>query len=339
MYKPKHFTPTGKKGGIAPIKIVAAVVVLLLLYSAYSLLQNGVTNITSMTSVSLQTNQTISVRIYGGDPIAIRLQGSTSSSTRLYVTRLPVLYGPVSSVSLSPANGANVSSNGTRIADMNLKLESSGPDSAKIDITPLPSALAILASSSISVLTPVSFYSSSPVNVTTTATTTISQSGTTTSPTTTIAQSGNTLVMQQALNLMNGTTVGLLMKHYKALYLADAGCTENAYDSAYQNNYFTSPPGYASFENASLYTPRDLSINETLLPAKNTVKISYSTVSPSPLSTGLALTAIINTSAVSYLKNVSFIGVYSGLNYSVLNKSYTFQNGVGSSCGAWIPPN
>ncbi len=344
MFKPKHFNPPGRSGGIAPWKVVAAVVVLIVLvYAAYSLLQPGVTNISSTTSMSIQQNQTVTVSVYGGSPIAIRLQKTSSSSAGFYVTRLPVLYGPIVSVFLNSNGGANVSSNGTRIADMNMKLDSSDAGSARIDITPLPTALAIRPSPNIQILTPVNFYSQQPgANSVLTATTTIgtgpSSTSTSTVATTTVVLSSGAQLMQQALSLMNGTTVGILMKHYKALYIADAGCSESTYNTTYMNNYYTQPPAYASYANASLYTPRDLEINETLLPAKNTVRINYTTLSPSPLSTGPALTVIVNTSALSYLKSISYVGVFGGLNYTVLNASYTFQKGIGNSCGAWIPP-
>lgn len=342
MFKPKHFTPPGRNGSIAPWKIVAAfVVIALLLYAAYSLLQPGVTNIASTTSMSMQQNQTVTVSLYGGAPIAIRLQKTSTSSASFYVTRLPVLYGPIVSVLLSTNGGANVSSNGTRIADMNVKLDSSDTESAKIDITPLPGTLAIRPSSGIQILAPVNFYSQQPgSNSIQTVTTTIGagSSSTSTTATTTIALSSSAQLMQQALTLMNGTNIGILMKNYKALYLADAGCSESTYDTAYMNNYYTSPPGYASYENATLYTPRDIAINETLLPAKNTVRINYTTLSPSQLSTETALSAIVNTSAPSNPKSVTYEGIFYSLNYTALNASYTFQKNIGNNCGAWIPP-
>ena len=114
-----------------------------------------------------------------------------------------MLYGPIISVFLSSNGGANVSSNGTRIADMNIKLDSSDTGSAKIDITPLPVALAIRPSPSIQILTPVNFYSQQPgSNSAQTTTTTIGPGSTSTSTTatTTVALSSSAQLMQQALS-------------------------------------------------------------------------------------------------------------------------------------------
>jgi hypothetical protein len=332
----KPVMPAKKRSGVAPWKPIAVVLVAILIYAVYSMMQPGALAINSITSIPLQTNQTVLITMYGGDPVAIKLQRASDTGATLLVTRIPVLYGPVSSVSLAPAGGANVSSNGTRMADMNVKLSGSSPDRAEIQITPLPSALAISASSSISVLSPASFSSPTITNVTIT-TTTVASTSTSTAPTTSVALTGNALLFQQAMTLMNSTNVGVLMKNYKTLYRADIGCNSITYNTTYFANYHTSPPTVLDYANASALSIRDLSINETLLPALNNVRITYSTLSPSSLSTGPALIAVINTTALSYLKSTSYVGAFQGLNYTRLNASYSFQKAIGNNCGAWIP--
>lgn len=326
--------------GVAPWKVVAAiVVVLILIYSAYSLMQPGTTAISAMTSLSISANQTVLVRLYSSNPIAIRLQSASNSSALFYITTMPVLYGPVSSVVLMPTVGANVSSNGTRIADMNLKLVGTGMKGATIDVTPLPASLGILASPSILILAPAAFFSSASSNMTLATSTTLSTSSSTIpQATTTIVQNSTASLLQQALSLMNGTEQGMLMKEYKTLYISDIGCSETTYNSTYNIVYGTLPPAFNSYYNTSQLIPRDLTINETALPAKDNVQITYSTLSESSESTGPALVATINTVAPLYLKSLNFVGVYMGLNYSTLNSSYAFQRSIGNNCDAWIPP-
>jgi hypothetical protein len=314
-------------------RIGAIIIILLMLYGAYALTQNGTISITSKESVSLLLNQTAFINLYGKTPIAIRLQNTSGTGATFYITRMPLLYGPVASVMLSPYAEANVSSNGTQVADVSIRLMNSSSTGAAIDVVPVPLGIGIKASAGISLLPPLSFSAQVNAIILTTTTITIS---TTSLSTTTITTNSTLVLFQQALNDINQTNIGALMKLYKALYIKSAKCNASAYNATYKIYHITLPPAPVSFVNISPFSPINLTISESKLAAKNNVMITYSTVSHDSSTTGPAVSAIINTSNISFLKSISYVGIYTGLNFSILNSSYSFQSKIAGSCGALI---
>jgi len=319
---------------IKKVALVAAA--LLLVYLVYSALQPGVTNITSSQSLSVGLNQTLLMRMYGGEAIAVKLVRASNFSSTFYITRLPILYNSIMSLTLNRAASANVSSNGTSVADFNLMLSSSNANGASIVVSPLPASLGIGRSASILILPPANFsFHVSASNTVTLSTTT----STTSLTSTTTVHNATAELLSQAMVLANQTSIGTLMNRYNALYMRDTRCNQSIYNSTYYSYYHSNPPAPASFANMSALTPTSLSITESALTTPNNVQITYSTVSPSSESTGAAVLVVINASStLYYLKSVVYVGIYQGLNYTRLNNSYTFQNRILNFCGAYISP-
>jgi len=333
-----HFKSPLHKAGphISAKKAAFVVVALLLVYLVYSALQPEVVDITSARTVSLSLNQTVLMRMYGGEAIAVKLVSTSNFSSKFFITRLPILYSSVISVTLNQASSANVSSNGTSAADMNLKLSSSNSKGASIFISPLPANLGIGRSGSITILPPANFtFRVSTGNTITLSTTT----STTSLTTTTTIHNATAELLQQAMTLANQTSIGTLMNKYNLLYAKDAKCNQSIYNATYNTYYHSNPPAPASFANMSRLTPTSIGITESVLTTPNNVQITYSTLSPSADSTGPAVMVIINASStLYYLKSVVYVGIYQGLNYTLLNNSYDFQSKILNFCGAYISP-
>ncbi len=316
-------------------QLIAIVVALMIIYIAYGFLSPSVTDISSSSTLSLSQNQTRFVTVYSGSPAAIKLSSTSPAGASFIITSVPVLYGPVVSFALAPDASLNVSTDGSKTADMNIRLVSSTAAGATVEITPFLSELGVKPSSGVTLLNPASLSNiGSSSNSTLTTVTTVS-----TQTTTVAAHNSSQILFQQALSLLNKTGPGILMKEYKTLYQKDVSCTPALYNSTYATYYSGSkPPAPVSFSNVSAHTPTDVTLNLTALTAKDNVLVTYSTVSPSADSTGPAIIAIINTSSASFLRNLTYTGLYTGLNYSILNSSYSFQSKILNACGALISP-
>jgi hypothetical protein len=316
-------------------QLAGLIVALLALYVIYGIFVQNVVTVTSSMSLSLSTNQSQFIRIYNGSIADIKLRSSSGTNATFYITSVPVLYGPVVFFQLKPLSSLNVSSAGSQTADMNIRLVSSSGSGVTVEITPLTASLGIKPSSSITLLNPASLGSISISNVTVPAISTVSTAST--SLTTTISTNTTQGLFQQALALFNNTGTGMLMREYAALYRKDVACTPSVYNSTYFQYSNKQPPAPVDFANISSQTPTNIVYNESKL-SKTNVLITYSTVSPSPSTTGPAVLAIINTSSASFVQSLSYTGVYAGFNYTILNNSYSFQSKILNNCGAYISP-
>lgn len=318
-------------------QILGLVVLLIIIYLVYGALSSATITINSARSLSLSVNQTLFVQIYNGTTTALKLHSLSATGATFYVIKVPVLYNPLVTFSLSPLSSVNVSSDGSKTADMNIQLISTSASGATVEVTPLEAALGIRPSSSILLQNPAGLgvTQSASLNLTATQTTT---TVTTVSSTTTVAQNSNAALLQSALRLANLSGIGGVIAGYNKLYMKDTACDQSVYDITYKVYYGSLPPPPESFANMSFFTPTMINVTESLLPEKNNVKITYSTVSPSPETTGPAVIVVVNTSSASYLKNVTFTGIYQGWDVSLLTSTYDFQNGLGGSCGAYISP-
>lgn len=317
---------------------VALVVVLIIAYLAYGFLFPAVITVTNTRSFSLGINQTQFIRLYNGSTVALKLRSASAQSASFYISRVPVLYSPVVSLSLSPLGSLNVSTDGSNTADMNMLLLTTSNRSVTVQITPLAAAFGIKSSPGISLLIPSSLTSagsgSGNLNVVTSTTT-----STVTTAVSTVAQNTTQVLFQSALKIINKTNIGILMKNYNKLYSEDVACSQTAYNSAYNIYYHTLPSGPTSFANISAETPTAITISENALTVKNRVRITYSTVSSFAETTGPAVLATVNTSSSTLTTyNFTSTGIYSGLNYTVLNNAYAFQSAVIGYCGAYISP-
>lgn len=330
-----------KMKGIA----IAAMIFIVAVLAAYLAIQPGVTAVTSMATVYLKANQTSYFGILGS-VVAIRLQAYSGGSATLYASQSPVLFGPISVISLAPGASANVSSGGSGVADMNVRLVSGSASGVTLAITPLQSSLGVRASGGISLLNPISFGSngSSAQSGNASVTTTVPAKGsattsTTVSTVTTTVQSQPALLRAEALNAANSSTIGKLMLGLKALYVLDANCDANTYAITYDAYYNSMPPASVSFSNVSEYTPTGLVANATELGASS-FKVTYSTVSHSPETTGPAVTLTVNTTTGA-VTNPKFMGnVFMGFTTTQLTQLYDFQSSIpdGNPCAAFIAP-
>ena len=315
-------------------QILALVVALIAIYIVYGVLVPSVIPISSTRTVTLALNQTQFIKIYNGSTAALELRSASVSGASFYITSVPALYNPVVAFTLAPVTSLNVSTGGSTDSDMNIRLISSSNSSATVEITPLFVALHIRPSSSVVLLNPSSLSSIGSGGLSTISTI----STTSTASTTTIVQNATQSLYQKALTLMNKTGPGMVLKGYSALYKRDVACTSSVYNSTYFSYYNKKPPAPVDFYNLTVHTPTGITINESALKAKDNVLITYSTVSPSPDTTGPAVLSIINTSSSNFLSSLTYTGLYAGLNYSTLNSSYAFQSKILNDCGAYITP-
>jgi hypothetical protein len=325
-----------KARGIA----IAAVVLLIAIFAAYFVTQPGVTEITTTKTVTLYSNQTSYIGI-PSSVVALRLQISSASQATFYASQTPVLLGSVSLFSLAPGASANVSSAGSGSADMNIRLVSSTATAAVVAITPLSPSLGVRTSGMVSVMNPIAFGTAnvaagSGVNsVGGAAQTTLS----TTVPTVTTSVQPTVSAAQQALNISNGTALGKLMVNFNNLYKSGKTCDPNTYNITYVRYYSSMPTGPASFYNASQLTPTAMVASAVQTGASGNYKVTYSTVSPSPDTSGPAVTLSVNVATAS-ISNTTFMGVFMDLNYTTVSQIYSFQSTIPNSnhCAAYIPP-
>ena len=237
-----------------------------------------------------------------------------------------------SAVSLTSGSSASVSSAGSAISDINVKLESSSSSGASIDMTPLPAALSVAPSSSVSVLNPAALGGSNANTSAITLATTVS----TTSATTTVQNTAATQE-QQALSIANTSSTGLLMKKYKALYDSDTACSASVYATTYSLYYGLVPAVPNDFANVSAFTPTDLTVSVSPVSGSR-YNVTYSAVSHSQYTSGPAVILTVDTSSSSVVAT-KFTGLYTGLGYATINSTYLFQSGVANkACGALISP-
>jgi hypothetical protein len=307
--------------------------------AVYYSIGQGVPQITQTQSVYLQSNQTSYFSIFGY-LVAIKLVSSSNYGATLYVSRVPILMGPVSTVFLNAGSSASMSSAGSQTADMNVKLLSSSSSGASLAITPLPASLSISTSSTVTVLSPAPLVAGSasmssnanPNSITSYNTITTSISVTTT------VQNAAATQQQQALSIANGSSTGALMRKYKALYNSDTSCSASAYSATYALYYGIAPSAPNDYANVSAMTPTDITVNASLISGSQ-YKVTYSTVSRSSLSTGPVAIITVDTSS-RLVVSTTFAGIFRGLSYATINSTYAFQNGVlNKACGAFISPH
>ncbi len=330
--------PGINKAPMAAAKRIAGLIAVLAIIWFFLNQGQGTISIASAKSITLSPNQTVFVRIFNGSVSAIKLVVSSPTSASFYVSKVPVLYGPVISFTMGTLTGLNVSSDGSNMADMNIFLGSSSNKSVTIQVSPLLSTLGVRPSPLIKRLSPASL-GGGLTTIVTLSTSTVASTSTSTAESTTMAQNATAALFQQSMTLINQTSIGALMKKYNLLYEKDTACNQSIYNASYLASYGSPPPAPVSFENVSSQTPTSIAISETKLAAANNVRIVYSTVSPSALTSGPAVIAMVNTSAQAYLRNVTYTGLYSGFSYTILNDSYTFQSRINNNCGAYISPH
>lgn len=322
------------------VYIVAAIVVILLLYSLYSLFfGNQLSTISNNSTFTLPVNGTKNFKFQNGQSYyALFLKSSSSSSATIYVTGAPLLSKPVVAMVLTSKQSADINPDGSGPATMHITLLSSNQSGAQVSVAAVLPSLNLRPSPGVLIINPVTFYQSSITNNSNTInvvfTSSVSTSSTSTSITTSInSTTSNALV---ALRLANSTLAGSLMNSYSNLYIKDKACNQSVYNTTFTKYWSAyTPTGAFDFLNASKGTPRNVTKNVVGVqgPLYN---VTYSTNSKISQTTGPALVLEFNLTSQLIVKT-AFRGAYQGLNYTTLNKTYNFQNSINNFCGAYIP--
>ncbi|MDE1825560.1 MAG: hypothetical protein KGH61_03875 [Candidatus Micrarchaeota archaeon] len=316
--------------------IIGIVILLAIAYFAVSgiIYGNGTSSISATQSFSLAPNGSMLFTLPGNPrTYSLFLKSSSDVGATFYISAVPILANPISVVTLNTLGSSNLSSGAGSVADMHMDLLSSSEAKASFEITPILTSLGLKVSGNVYLMNPVVPGESSSSSA---------SSGATTVPTTTIVQSGPTTTIQsQSANnptvmaLVNNTSLGKLMLNYKALYIKDQACTSSGYSSAYRQAIGSAPGGPNSFANVSKFTPTNVNITTSKV-SGSTYNITYSIAAPSAQAAGMAIILQMNSSSAVVLSQ-KFIGPYQGLNYTVLESQFNYQNGLTGDCGAYIP--
>ncbi|MDE1846868.1 MAG: hypothetical protein KGH52_02290 [Candidatus Micrarchaeota archaeon] len=325
------------------IYIIGIIILVGIIYLAASAVLSGGTvyHISNPTSIMLPVNGSAYFTLPGdSSEYSVFLKSATSSSATFYISGLPILVRPISSVTLSGTGSANVSSSGGSIANMNIALQSVSSGSATFELSSIATTLGIRPSASISIINPATGQGSAVTTVVTTATTTVSSSGTsstvtTTTATTTISNVVSAATQQQVMGLVNNTPLGTLLKNFGVIYAKDTLCAPSIYNQTYQTKFGSLPSGPNTFANLAQVTPTSLpwAISKA---GTNTFNVTYSTVAPSAQATGSVVVIQINNST-AVINSEKFIGNWAGLNYTLLNAQYNYALGINNNCAADIP--
>ncbi len=316
--------------------IIIVIIIAALLWVGFS---NSASSISSPTTLTLSNNQSAYFKLPGSDnTYVIFLSSSSNSTSTFYITGTPVLVKPISSVTLGAASSANVSTDGSRIANVQIKLISTKTGSAQVQLTPLPSSLSIRPSGSVSLISSANgtayqtTLATTSTQTTSIATTTASGSGTTTAASTSLA----TTTVQQiptssVLAVANSSQAGALMIKYDELYTQDQGCTPSAYNVTYQQYFHTAPSGPESYTNVSAVTPISISAVITSTGA-NLYNVSYDPILPTMVKAHYIVVIQVNMTSSTATK----FTYDTGLNYTALDQQYSLQSSFTGLCGAYI---
>ncbi len=339
-------------GKIATTVTLAVIVIAIIAYLALS--WHGVPVVSLNQTVSLALGKSSYFKLKGqSGTFAMFLQNSSSKYSVIYMSEVPVLTNPISELTLYNGSQLNASTSLSPVADLAVKLLSSGNTSAKVVLTLIPAVYGIKTSPSIIISNPASFYSGSGKTETTPASSAASvtpsssagkTSGTSSGPssstsgtstTTTSAISPVKTPIENISSILNYTYIGSLMHNYSILYSSDKACTSSEYNTSFLEFIHQSPTGPSSFKNVSAATPAGFTANATVVDKNNYLVIYLPMVSAQGLR-GTAVSFNLDSSTAT-ITNLNFNGIYQGLNYTSLLNSYRFQKGLSGSCGAYMP--
>ncbi len=265
---------------------------------------------------------------------SLMLKNFSQSGASFYLTSLPVLTSAVKVLNIPEGSSLNVSTTGSNIADLNIKLLSTGTSGVSVVLTKIPLFNKVPQSSGISLIPAPDFIQQSTYKNSTIKIVTSTSTSTTSTSTTTINASAP---LQQALTIASETKLGVLMNNYKQLYEKDTACNASIYNLTYEKYTNVAPSGQSTFANVSLATPRTVNVTVTKM-SNGMYNVTYSTISHSKYTTGPAATLILNLSnSVAPVVSMKFEGIYYGLNFTIINSAYNFQSSIQNFCGAYIP--
>ncbi len=323
----------GAQRGTSPLFaiILVAIAAIVVIAVAYLYYASGTPVIIYNRTITLHANQSSYFAI-NGVKMAIMLSKISSSKAYLSLGKSPIIANPIYGFSMYSGHTVNLSSSGSSIANIQVKLINLTNSSSTIEIIKIPEGFSV-ASGGFNTTYPVPLYlfnqtSSKASNQSTpeTTTTIVQSSG---SP----SSSGTSNADAAVISVANSTYIGKLMLGLNQLYSQGKGCTETLYNTALSQYKGENPTGPLSFLNASAETPTGITQNVANINGA-VYYINY-TVSLPHRSPMLSLSMKLN-STTAVISSVSFSGAFQGLNYTTLNKEYTFQSSINNACAAYI---
>ncbi len=321
--------------------IVIAIAVLILLSLG------GVNKITQEQTFILKQGSTLQFALPSyQSTFSFYLNNVTNSSAGILISQSPVLSSTIVSFILNPNSTLNISTFGNSNADLQVKLINSNSTYAKVQLTPIPSGLTIPVSYNIRSSQPSSPSQSQSNNQVTTVQSTSSQSSSqstseSTSPTTVVSTpvttttSSNQNIPQSIVNDASNSSIGKLTSNINVLYDEETQCTESLYNQTILADTGIKPVGPFSYANVTLNTPT--TITQVITgPINSNYIVNYTSKSKIAQYSGTAISLLLNGSTGT-ISNIKFMGIFQGINYTDLENTYNFQNGVGNACAAYIP--
>ncbi len=324
-------------------KAVIAVAVIILLFIGIAVLafsSNGAASITGSQSYIINKGSTLRFYTQNSSIFSMFLGNSSANSASIYLSQYPILTNPITEVTGASGSSFNLSTSGSDMADINLKIISSNGSSAKIQLTSLPSGLSIHSSplAVIVVPGPLPNGGASIQAATTTITTTTVPPANTTRPantlqsTTTIAQTSQ--VPQTIVSLAETTNIGVLMGNLEALYAQEPKCSEATYNQTFETYLHRSPTGPFSFANATADTPTSVNATIRSTSTSGIYLVNYSVSVPTKRLSGTVISFDMDSSGA--ISNLKFLGIFNGENYTTINEAYQSQSSIGNACAAYV---
>ncbi len=325
------------------IALVVIVIVVIALY-AYFVLQvnqtviNG-TEVVNITSTGALYN--INSKQYYISLAHVSLSGAKAD---IHISELPIFINPLLNVTLTLNNITKLNV-GTNYSNIGMQLQSIGPSSVTVQISPIETSLDIAPDSNkISAVWTMLSNSTSGTGVhssTTVGTTTTIASGGTTSATTTqsttTVQATNQTAASLASTLKHYNLYGLML-NFSFLYDNTSNCNHVLYNNAYFRYYSTMPsPGQQTdYVNVSQFVPYNLSSTTTNLGGGNFELVYRTKTLNETFNNQIALEINVSTSSSS-ITGTSFLEAFQGLNYTVLRSNYQRAQSIGGACGIMVP--
>ena len=327
---PKH-RPRGKAKAKG-VAIYAVMAIIIIAVALYALTYKSVQNLGSAGNVTISANGT--VFMLGGTEYAAYM----GSSSTLYISKQPSFVNPLMAVALSKDTTIHVNYM-SKYADIGIELLSINGTSALVHFIAISQSAAVTPDSSQMRIV--------PTNASTTTTSTVypskssnsTKSGSTTS--TTVATTVTTTALQpngysKALSALQASKYYSLMENYSELYYNTSKCTPSLYNKTYEANKYGVPPsGQQTYENVSAFVPFNMTYSLKDLSGP-IYKVTYNAISKSTITTGAALSMVINSSD-GLISNVTYSGVFTGMNESALYQGYITAVRIGGACGIYIP--
>lgn len=347
--KPQAFVEAHRSAGKGLPKMAYYLIGLIVVIAAvYLLLGVGASGgssyvLTTNKTLSMSQNQTVLLQSSGtAQPVAVEMANYSGKSYTFLFTKTPVLANPVYTFTLTQGQVINLSDTGSSNADLQAKLVSASGGSATVEFIPIPASFGVKATT-LTVVSPGS--GSSQQNASTTvATTTVSSNATTTASsttaattaaTTTVSGAGGSYTDAQVIAAASATQQGNLMNKYEALYSKDQGCTAPSYNASYKAMFSANATGSNDYWNASKVTPYNITASVGFL-SGTSYYVNYSTVSHSSLTTGTALSLLVNAQN-SQAVSATFSGIFAHQTYAQVNSTYNTQASISGLCGAYLP--